>query len=154
MRIKSIKSIHNVSAYQLLIINYKKLTSNLTLTETLSQPNIMANKDKVSTFLSIYQLEGTSLMQFNLQKRRAEKDLKELWQYIDAKYFLKFSKQELFSKIESILREIAVNQSSNLGTNKLDLQGRGLGMVSQITQGKYPEGALPISIFEASIRAK
>ena len=36
--------------------------------------------------------------------------MKELWQYIDAKYFLKFSKQELFSKIESILREIAANQ--------------------------------------------
>ena len=104
-----------------MIINYKKLTSNLTLTETLSQPNIMANKDKVSTFLSIFLMERTSLIQFNLQKRRAEKDLKELWQYIDAKYFLKFSKQELFSKIESILREIAVNQSSNLGTNKLDL---------------------------------
>jgi hypothetical protein len=54
-----------------------------------------------------------------LQKRRAEKDLRELWQYIDAKYFLKLSKKEIISKIESILDQISSHQPGDISAKKL-----------------------------------
>ena len=74
----------------------------------------MANSDKVSSFQASNTLPIRSSNRKLLQKRRAERKLKELWQFVDANYFLKINKKLFISRINRILRS---NLSSNFIKN-------------------------------------
>ena len=44
--------------------------------------------------------------------------MKDLWQYIDAKYFIKYNKYELISKIDYILNQILTSKNQVLDKDK------------------------------------
>lgn len=74
-----------------------------------------------------------------------------LWQYIDAKYFLRLSKNELFNKIHAILNQIEGSQISNDGAKNANDGPRTLKKESLGVGGKYLIRAKCFFNFEGKI---
>jgi hypothetical protein len=67
--------------------------------------------------------------------------LKELWQYVDAKYFQKTDKNQIISKVDQIFKQNCPQLFSNNFPNKADLSSKSVRTGRDATQGKFPKRA-------------